>query len=290
MEAPYIIYDQWEKREKTSETEERLINNGGFNTLNLWMENTKSRYSSEESFECDAHDQDFKGKVYSTNKDSITFNNNKNALTQGTSSPSYFGGLWSLACCKKDMRRSESFGSNFREVNEGHYKPNHPVFIFTVSSKSYYPNADTRAQWLASVAMVTDGFYDMADYGYFLLNNYEGEAVDNRITRREDKSHIGAKKGDCHINYQGEKGKPSSSHDHVVTNPPCGMDGDNGYKEDLKQDHLKLVSRPGFWIAWKNPQFKSRETINSKAYGINLRSYGSNMNETGVEDRIEEVN
>lgn len=288
MEIPYSIYREYQKGESnTSSVEDELVKSGGLDNLEGWMSETAKLYA--DGTELEFEEENWKGRLYVTNSSSISYNEEQNSLVQGASSPSYFGGLWSLACCKKDMRGSNPFTSNFQEVSEGHYKPAKPVFIFTISSISHYPGTNRRGQWLASVALVTDGFYEVEKYGQYLLDNHEGAVVENRITRRgKDSEHIGARKGDCHIDHKGTPGAPSPKHDHAG-GYSCGCVEDNGFKKDLDESHLKLVSEPQYWVAWETPRFETTDTIGSSRWGLKIRQFNPHPENHGVRDRLEEV-
>ena len=97
-------------------------------------------------------------------------------------SPNYFGGLWSLACCKHDMRgnwkvKNDVFG--WTETKGDVLEPKHPFFVFTYSKQS------NGHQYLASLALVTRGFKSMEAYGEYLLDRGEDtEAARSRYESR----------------------------------------------------------------------------------------------------------
>lgn len=191
-------------------------------------------------------------------------------LTQSGSSPSYWGGIWSLTCCKHDMRQ-EHFFDYFEERETGVLRPTEPLIVFTCAGKvgSDRPEwADTERRWLTSVALVTHAFRGMDDYGEFLLQ-HEEEAWRSRIsTQTEGQSTDWANEhGDCHaVVQEGEVtgvGSPPLDHDHVSNSgtSECGChvtidpEHDHMYQDDNSPSNLKFVSAPGYWISWSEPEF-----------------------------------
>jgi hypothetical protein len=219
------------------------------------------------------------GRIYPT--DSIDYRNDS-GLVQGGSSPSYWGGLWSLTCCKHKMRQ-EHFFDYFEEVEPGVLRPTQPLFIFTCAGKM---NSDTpdwaaeRRRWLTSVALVTHAFRGMDDYGQFLLEQ-DGAAWKNRITTQDSSEETAwaRKKGDCHaIVEDGEVvgvDSPYPEHDHVSSSgtTSCGCstsvnpEHDHVYHEDNDTSILKFASTPDYWMSWSEPQFYWTVGNGPDAYG-----------------------
>ncbi|QSG02796.1 hypothetical protein [Natranaeroarchaeum sulfidigenes] len=207
------------------------------------------------------------GRIYPA--DSIDYTE-QSGLTQTGSSPSYWGGLWSLTCCKHDMRQ-EHFFDYFEEREAGVLRPTEPLFIFTCAGKmgSDRPKwADTKRRWLSSVALVTHAFRGMDDYGEFLLDRREEIWRPRISTQSGEKSNKWAiEHGDCHAiigdNEVEEVGSPFPDHDHVSTSgtSSCGCsetidpDHDHTYHDDNDPSSLKFVSTPGYWISWSEPEF-----------------------------------
>jgi hypothetical protein len=199
-------------------------------------------------------------------------------LVQTGSAPSFFGGLWSLATCKKGMR-GEPEGSNspnpnhpfqrlFHDPDEnGVRRPKRPVFILPSSSRSQSGNdkrtgADSHRNWLTSVAMVTHGFDRMKDYGRYLRSAHDGEAVANRLTHVSDRTKIAEKRGDCHIDDDGNVRYPPGNHQHGDDSgeSKCRCDTISGGPDpydhvDNSENHVKCVSESDYWLGWTEPTF-----------------------------------
>lgn len=171
-------------------------------------------------------------------------------------SPNYFGGLWSLACCKHDMRRSSKVKNRifgWDGTSEDELSPSRPMFIFTYGEKF------RGHQYLASVALVTHGFKTMEAYGEYLQSRSVPDfAAKARITSQMNTTTEADQFGDCHY---GEY-YPSEDHPHTSESPPCSC-GSRGrstsaFEDDLSHDHVICVSEPGFWITWEDPAFETR--------------------------------
>jgi len=207
------------------------------------------------------------GRIYPA--DSIDFRTGSGLVQRG-SSPSYWGDLWSLTCCKHKMRQ-EHFFDYFEEVESGMLRPTQPLLVFTCAGKM---NSDTpgwaaeRRRWLTSVALVTHAFRGMDDYARFLLDQDEA-AWKSRVTTQDPSEETvwARKKGDCHaIIEDGEVGgvdSPSPEHDHVSSSgtTSCGCnitvnpEHDHVYHEDNDRSILKFASAPDYWMSWSEPQF-----------------------------------
>lgn len=206
------------------------------------------------------------GRIYTAS--SITYDSER-GLVQGGSSPGFWGGVWSLTCCKHDMRKAKYF-SYFREIEAGMLRPTKPLFVFTaaaVTGSDAPPGADRR-RWLASVALVTHAFETMEDYGRFLFDQQDN-AWRDRFTALgpERGSEWGRNYGDCHATLEDdevlEADAPYHSHDHVSSSgtTSCGcntrINPEYGhvYQEDKDPDRLKIVSTDGHWLSWSDPRF-----------------------------------
>ena len=182
-------------------------------------------------------------------------------------SPNYAGDLWTLACCKHDMRQSSSFRDNFELAGEdtGMRIPNRPVFVFVVASKD-----GSDAQYLASVSLVTQAFERMTAYGAHLQEHETqfGHAANRRSTGTDD--DWAAEFGDCHVDLENTMVSPPPSHPHYTatdglnscTCTSSGAGNDPERHDDNRSDHYKCISDPGYWLAYDEPTFETTETIN----------------------------
>lgn len=244
--------------------------------LKRWMKECINKYDrrtvgdSSRSFSSTSGTPPIDGRMYVAS--SVGYKGEEGFVQTG-SSPSYFGGLWTLACCKKPMRREEGFTKLFEEpYDDGVLYPKTPIFIFTCASssrdKGHPDEAEARRNWLASVAMVTQGFWSMEDYGRYLQEHMSSEAVNRRLTgvttTPESERDIARRKGDCHIDNNGNVCAPPPEHDHGDGGheSDCGCLGNSEGNdpldyEDNKEDHVKCLSEPGFWVSWTQPEFAS---------------------------------
>lgn len=249
--------------------------------LREWMEDCIEKYEDKNT-QFDSSTP--RGRVYVA--ETIQYNSDI-GLTQTGSAPSFFGGLWSLATCKKGMRgepvRSDSanpdhpFQKLFREPDEsGVRHPKYPVFVLTCASRdSAYDkpdNANSNRNWLASAAMVTHGFDRMEDYGQYLRRTHEGDAVKHRLTHASDRTPLAENRGDCHVDDTGVVQYPAPNHQHgdgeVEAKCGCGSKHSRQPEDhvDNSEDHVKCVSEPGYWLGWTEPllALKSEEEFNRK--------------------------
>lgn len=207
------------------------------------------------------------GRIYPAS--SIDYNSDR-GLVQTASSPSYWGGLWSLTCCKHAMRQAH-FYDYFTETEPGVLRPTDPLFILTTAGKeeSDTPEwAETRRRWIASVALVTHAFREMDDYGRFLLEHGE-EVWGPRISTYSDAegSEWAKEYGDCHAIIDGENvtgvGSPYPVHDHVSESGTarCGCsrsvdpEYDHVYHKDNDPHRLKFAATSEYWMSWSVPEF-----------------------------------
>lgn len=238
------------------------------------------------------------GRRYSA--DSIDYDR-ESGLVQGGSSPSYWGDVWSLTCCKHKMRQ-EHFFDYFEETESGVLRPTQPLFIFTCAGKmdSDRPEwAETRRRWLASVALVTHAFRGMDDYGRFLLDQPEEARRDRISTKSASEGTEWARKhGDCHaIVDDGEVigvDSPHPEHDHVSSSgtSSCGCsttinpEYDHIYHEDNDRSILKFASKPGYWISWSEPQFYWTVSNGPDAWGGGQDTLAYRSGDESSEDTI----
>ncbi len=250
---------------------QRTVPEHGYTTQSSSIENLRTQL--EQLVEQVANDRNnlemapVNGRIYPA--DSIDYCNNS-GLVQGGSSPSYWGGLWSLTCCKHKMRQ-EHFFDYFEEVDLGVLQPTQPLFVFTCAGKmgSDTPEwAADRRRWLTSVALITHAFKRMDDYGQFLLKQDEA-AWKDRITTQDSSEDTAwaRKKGDCHAIIDDEEvvgfDSPYPEHDHVSSSgtTSCGcstaVNPEYGhvYHEDNDTSLLKFASTSDYWIGWSEPQF-----------------------------------
>ena len=206
------------------------------------------------------------GRIYPASSINYT---RKRGHVQTASSPAYWGGLWSLTCCKHDMRREHYF-DYFEEHDSGVLRPTQPLFIFTSAGKvgSEQPEwAETKRRWLVSIALVTHAFRDMEDYGRFLLDRKESVWKPRISTDPDDDSAWARKYGDCHaVVKNGEivgTDAPYPEHDHVsssgITSCGCSetVNREYGhvYHKDIDPNRLKFVSTSEYWLSWNEPVF-----------------------------------
>ena len=180
---------------------------------------------------------------------------------QSGNGPNYFGGLYSLATCRYDLRATEDmkYGKNFEEhfefvsPEEDLWLPKYPVLIFN-STKKTTVNGQ-RNHWLASVAFVTHAFRTMSGYASFLIENFDGRSLTHRLTRTNDAPREAIKHGDCHANWNGKTGGPPENHPHHEgTESTCGCsDGEDRLHDDNADNHLKTLSINGYWHAFTEP-------------------------------------
>lgn len=192
-------------------------------------------------------------------------------LTQKGNAPGFFGGVWTLATCKKKMRKERDFKSLFTDPEDGIRRPTVPIVILGCGSRAQkYPKpkwAETRRNWLAFAAVVTHGFDTMEAYNRHLTANYSGEAVRDRRTHASDASEMAKDRGDLHVDDDGTVKYPPVGHQHGPSSTDnssssCGCssaspsdDLDPYDHKDNQTDHVKCFAEPGMWTAWQEPKF-----------------------------------
>lgn len=219
------------------------------------------------------------GRIYTAS--SINYDTDSN-LVQTASSPSYWGGLWSLTCCKHDMRQKHFFNRCFEEAESGVLRPTEPLLIFTCAGKtgSDKPSwSEHRRRWLTSVALVTHAFRGMDDYGRFLLAQGEDTWKDRISTQDVSKLDWARRYGDCHAIVEDKDvtgvGAPAPEHDHAsssgVNSGGCTStvdpEYDHVFHDDNDRHHLKLASVSEYWLSWSEPQFYWIKSNGRSRYG-----------------------
>ena len=176
----------------------------------------------------------------------IYWNSDPPEFRQAGCSPNYHAGLWSLACCKYEMRRAKPFQGQIENYAI-------PTFVFTLSSK-----AAKGSQALVSVAKITNHFETMDDYAKFIVKSNNPHLIASRLTRiRNDEGLLGRRFGDCHANRQAQIGAPATGHVH-----------EHCWQSDVDGTHLILISDD--FLLWGRPVFFARKTIKRSRYGTNL--------------------
>lgn len=239
--------------------------------LRNWAENRIDEYQEKEH---EFEDTTPRGRIYIARTIQYT---SDHGLVQTGSAPNYFGGMWSLTTCKKGMRgesdNSDSpnpkhpFKRLFMEPDEeGIRRPKYPVFILSLSSRNQAhakpERADSHRNWLASLAMVTHGFDRMMDYGQYLLENHEGDRVNNRLTHASGRPDVAENRGDCHVDENGDVYYPPVDHQHGDGDADASCGCNTGVQTrdahehiDNSQNHVKSLSEPGYWLGWTEPQY-----------------------------------
>lgn len=201
---------------------------------------------------------------------------------QWGSGPSYFGGLYTLSTCAWPKRATNEYPENgwgfdkhFTRVNEEYdlYQPQYPVVIFN-SGKCETDLGDDF--WVTSVAFITHAFETMEGYAQYLLDNYEGEVVDHRLTLAENAPEHARKHGDCHADRTAATDGPPKSHDHhegTTSGCDCHVTGEYERHKDNWNSHLKCLADEAFWHPFATPVFKA-ENRHGKIRSWNFESKG----------------
>lgn len=222
-----------------------------------------------------------------------------NGLVQTANAPGYFGGVWSLATCKKMMRGepregndpnpSHPFRQLFADDDGPGLRPRRPVFIISCASSDQSLDipywADSGREWVASVALVTRGFLGMDEYETYLRDRYDCIAYDYRVTGRSDAPTIARKKGDCHVDDAGDVCFPPEEHDHDFEEAGDFSGGgctvratDEPEPEDYidnSRSHVKCIADRGFWIGWSTPTFATKPDTNIGQSNPKIRGWDS---------------
>lgn len=220
--------------------------------LKDWMEDSIGRYESKYG-EFD-NGTEIGGRAYIAS--TIKYHS-EHGLVQTGSAPGYFGELWTLSTCRKDIRSSSKFEKLFTEKDDGVLRPNQPVFIlpFSSRSKSYDKPGKKYQRSLASAALVTHGFREMEKYAEYLIENFSGESVEKRLSHGTDS--VAEERGDCHADWEAEVYYPPNRHQHGDDSPVCGCESGNARSPedhiDNRSHHVKCLSLPGYWISWNEP-------------------------------------
>jgi len=184
------------------------------------------------------------GKLYVAS--TIEWNSVTNEFRQSGCSPNYQCGIWTLACCKHDMRSGEQFQGNAIDLAV-------PTYVFTLSRK----NTEI-GQSLVSVARITAGFKTMNEYADF-LRVQRPKVRSSRFTRTHiDDGLLGWRFGDCHANDNGDVGSPTCGHVHSQSD----------WQRDCNGKHMILVSTD--YLLWERPAFVARNTEHQSRFGRNM--------------------
>lgn len=187
------------------------------------------------------------GKLYVAS--TIEWNDEANQFRQSGCSPNYYGGGWTLACCKHDMRSGEPFRAAAVDLSI-------PTYVFTLARKG--PIA---GQPLVSVARIDRTFETMEDYATFLRSCGRTLRA-SRLTRcHRDDGLLGWRFGDCHANDDGDVGEPDPGHVHHWV---------EDWKRDTNGEHLILFSEQ--FILWERPLFAAQQTERQSRFGRNMDS------------------
>jgi len=231
--------------------------------LREWMRQRIDQYQKEID---DLRGTDPQGRIYIAR--TIGYYPDR-GLTQTGSAPGFHGGVWTIATCKKPMREAGTFKDHFDDSDEqNQWRPEYPVFMVTLSSRDsqihpYKPDfADEHRAYLVSVALVTDGFEGMRSLGEFLDQHFDGKAVRDRKTGASNASAMARNRGDVHVEDRNEVVYPPAEHQHGSedhSDSQCGCDlhhtgRDPFDHEDNQLNRVNCLSRPGFWVAWKEPK------------------------------------
>lgn len=227
---------------------------------------------------------------------SIRYKNDR-GLTQIGNAPGFFGGLWTLATCKKKMRKERKFKKLFTESEDGIRRPKVPLVILGCASRNQnYPKpdwAETHRNWLAYAAIVTHGFDTMEAYNRHLTSNYSGETIRHRRTHASDATDLARDRGDLHVDEHGNVKYPPVGHQHGPDPPESEARGTAScgcrkptYSEQLDPydhndnhtDHVKCLSSPGMWTAWREPRF---------AVKPQREFYRNNPDPTGIDEILD---
>lgn len=191
-------------------------------------------------------------------------------LTQTGSAPGYHGGTWSLATCKKTMRGYGTVDRQFRSKTEdGVRRPKYPFFVAVFGTRDpdrYHttpPEAQKHQNWLVSVALVTAGFERMDEMADYISENHSEAALLHRRTAASDSTPRARNRGDLHVDDDHSVMYPPEDHQHgpnkTDTSSHCGCSHQQSKNrnplehEDNQHSHIKMVSDPGDWIAWRHP-------------------------------------
>jgi|GEM_PF-2067549 len=189
--------------------------------------------------------QQWDGKLYVAS--TIIWDSDSAQFRQYGCSPNYRGGLWTLACCKHDMRTGKPFRAKALDQSI-------PTYVFTLAKM------DPRVgQSLVSVARIDDGFETMDEYSQFLEGQKRVlQAAKLTRTRRED-GLFGWRFGDCHADANFQVGRPDCDHVHA---------DEAQWKRDCNGKHMILISTK--FIVWDRPVFSVRETEGQSRFGRNM--------------------
>ena len=191
-----------------------------------------------------SNNDEWLGKLYVAS--TIWYDEGESAFLQNGCSPNYRGGLWTLACCKHNMRSAERFKE---QVKSGQ----NSVMILTLSKASGL----THQQYLVSAAKVTAWFETMRQYEAHLLQLSTTKLLGEKLSNRRRSTGLGRHFGDCHTDGRGRVANPNKPHVHA-----------HKAGRDLDGTHLILVS--DCFEVWNRPILRVKKTLRQSRYGINI--------------------
>lgn len=242
-------------------------------TLKSWIEDRAVRYE----FEILPNDKlltgsfDPEGGIGGIKYLSKTFSWSEKAqgFEQSGSGPAYFGGLYTLATCAWHKRGTAEFSGkgptwrfddHFNKVDDEYdlYQPMYPVVLFN-SGKCDTPYDPDGAYWVTSVTFVTHAFSSVEGYARFILDRFDGPALEHRLTHAEKTTKYNRNIGDCHADEDAITDGPPTDHDHhegTSSGCGCSVGGDFEFHPDNWDTHLKCLSLEDFWYPFDVPVFR----------------------------------
>jgi hypothetical protein len=190
------------------------------------------------------------GKLYVAR--TIFWDSNARQFRQEGCSPNYLGGLWTLTCCKHDMRAAKPFKN---AVKTGRY----PTVVLTLSRAS----ALDHHQYLASAAKVTGWFDTMQDYANNLLARRDEKLLREKLSCQGSTTGLGWRLGDCHADQRGAVTAPGEPHVHA------GNKSDRDLNlHGSRPPHLLLAS--DCFVVWERPTLRARTNEHQSRYGVTV--------------------
>ncbi len=188
------------------------------------------------------------GKLYVA--ETIDWDNEKKQFSQRGCSPNYRGGLWTLTCCKHDMRDAKPFRQQVESKDPA-------TMIFTLCSCRGAPQ---RRQYLVSVAKVTKTFETMQGYSDCLKEQGDESLRSEKLSSwPRNQGGLGWRFGDCHADREGKVRPPRSGHVHA---------DEESYERDLNGKHLLLASV--CFVTWQDPVLCAKRRIGPSRFGITI--------------------
>ena len=206
----------------------------------------------------------WRGKLYVAK--TICWDDNKHQFLQEGCAPNYRGGLWTLTCCKHEMRAAASFKRAVKSDDRA-------TIIFTLCSCR---NAPDHRQYLVSVAKVTKSFGSMREYANHLLKQKNERLLREKLSLLPKREHgLGWHFGDCHADLNGKVKAPGNGHVHAGKKA----------KEDLNGKHKHLLLASDCYVIWQHPILcaKPEQKIRQARFGITVTP--DNLDELFVKAR-----